>query len=214
MVTLHLHGRLRAFADTLNLKASNTYQVVRLLLLRHPALQPMLASGFFRFGVTQNGVTRLLSTSDLQRDLIGVREVHLVPVACTFHGKVGSAIAIVAGVALLAVGGAAIIGAAGAIAAASTLGAAFTAAGGATVAGFSALKVASIGFSLAAWGASSMMSSQKIDTGTIMDRDERDSALFTSLANRADRGSVVALVYGTTKTGSLVLTQQLRTQEV
>jgi predicted phage tail protein len=204
LVTIVLHGKLKTFSpNSLRINAETAQQVVSFLLRTFKGIRQMLKRGWYRFSLTDDGKSRLLS-EDSRFDVSlpdGVDTIHLVPVEGVYGRKF---IGIIAGVLLIAAG----------------IALTFMTGGIGTLTG---AQLASIGVGLIIGGATTLLGGivalftpiPKI--GDLQQGDntaDRQSTLFTGATNRLGKGVGVPVTYGRFYCGSNVISQSITTEEV
>lgn len=194
MKTFHLHGSLERFGGPYEMQVPTARHGVRLLAVQMPDLMDSMRTG--RFHVVHG---RLDAGMELDEETVAMSlpdgEVHVVPIV---EGQDSGFFNIILGAALV---GIALIP--GAIPAAGLLGQGVLTAGA----------IGGLGVSLALSGAAQLLA----PTPTVQSNEpveRRPSALFNSLLNRTEAGNPVPLAFGKVRTGSVVASVGVATEEV
>lgn len=206
--TIHLHGALGdEFGGPFTLAVATPIEAVNALCRLLPGFQERL---------NEDGVYRVIRGSeqagmDLGQDELDIRlpgEMHLVPVPAGAGGGSNGTVKTIAGVALVALAAYMTFGV-GAAGVGTFFGASSaTAAGvGTSIIGFTA----SMGLSLVMTGVSMMLSPQPRAGNT--GADPNSSYLFYGNMNVVDQGVPVPLVFGRTRTGSIIVSSGLDVDE-
>jgi predicted phage tail protein len=195
LVTIVLHGKLKTFSpNPLQINAETAQQVVSFLLRTFKGMRQILKRGWYRFSLTDDGRSRLLS-EDSRFDVSlpdGVDTIHLVPVEGVYGKKF---IGIIAGVLLVNIGVAMMLFPPTAPFGMSVIGMGV----GATIGGIAQL----------------LTPTPKV--GDLQQGDnpaDRQSTLFTGTTNRLGKGVGVPVAYGRFYCGSNVISQSITTEEV
>jgi predicted phage tail protein len=204
LVSIVLHGKLKTFSpNPLRINAETAQQVVSFLLRTFKGMRQALKRGWYRFSLTSDGKSRLLS-EDSRFDVSlpdGVDTIHLVPVEGVYGRKF---IGIIAGVILIAAGIAMTLATGGLL-------------------GLTGAQAASIGVGLIVGGATSILGgivslfTPTPKVGDLQQGDnpaDRQSTLFTGATNRVAKGVGVPVTYGRFYCGSNVISQSITTEEV
>ena len=200
MRTIVLEGSLgNKYGKEFRLDVNSVGEAVRALSSQIPAFLDDLRQGSFRIS---SGILSV-DEATVNFQLGSAKQIIIRPVVQGAKGGVGKAIV---GIALIAL---AFIAAPVAIGLAST---AFSVGGVAVSWG----TVALFGTSLALSGVAMMMSPIP-KVGNYGDREspaERPSFLFNGPANTAEQGAAIPVVYGTVRTGSVIISTGLSTEDV
>jgi predicted phage tail protein len=194
-VTIVLHGKLKTFSpNPLRINAETAQQVVSFLLRTFKGMRQMLKRGWYRFSLTDDGRSRLLS-EDSRFDVSlpdGVDTIHLVPVEGVYGKKF---IGIIAGVLLITIG----------------------------VVMMFFPPTAPFGMSVIGMGVGALIGgvaqllTPTPKVGDLQQGDnpaDRQSTLFTGTTNRLGKGVGVPVTYGRFYCGSNVISQSITTEEV
>jgi predicted phage tail protein len=204
-IKLILHGKLKKVVghSELLINVDTAQQAVSFLLRSFQGLRQVLRRGMYRFSLTSEGRSDLLS-EDSRFDLAlpsGVDTIHLVPIEGIFAKR---ALGIITGIALIGIG------------------VALTFATGGLL-GISGATLASVGTGLIVSGAVAVVGGViQLFTSTPRSGDlsqgdnpeDRQSTLFTSATNRTAKGLRVPVGYGRLLSGSNVISQSILTEEV
>jgi predicted phage tail protein len=195
LVTIVLHGKLKTLSpNPLRINAETAQQVVSFLLRTFKGMRQMLKRGWYRFSLTDDGKSRLLS-EDSRFDVSlpnGVDTIHLVPVEGVYGKKF---IGIIAGVLLIGIG----------------------------VAMMFFPPTAPFGMSVIGMGVGALIGgvaqllTPTPKVGDLQQGDnpaDRQSTLFTGATNRLGKGVGVPVTYGRFYCGSNVISQSITTEEV
>jgi predicted phage tail protein len=195
LVTIVLHGKLKTLSpNPLRINAETAQQVVSFLLRTFKGMRQMLKRGWYRFSLTDDGRSRLLS-EDSRFDVSlpdGVDTIHLVPVEGVYGKKF---IGIIAGVLLIGIG-------------VAMLFFPVTAPFGMSVIG--------MGVGALVGGVAQLLTPTP-KVGDLQQGDnpaDRQSTLFTGATNRLGKGVGVPVTYGRFYCGSNVISQSITTEEV
>lgn len=180
MRTVHLHGKLRKYAKTIQLDVATAGEAVRALAVNFPEILEDIKAGTWRVvrGDRKNGMN--MGEEDVAMMKLGNADLHFLPaVAGRKSGSSGGILKTILGVALIAVsfGTAPFLGTA-------IMGGAL---GGATWG--SALGM--VGLSLALTGISSMLAPE-----SATENDEKNSFIMNGPTGAVGQGNPVPLVYG------------------
>lgn len=184
MRTVHLYGRLKKYAKSIDLDVATAGEAVRALAVNFPGILDDIKDGSWRIvrGHKDKGMD--LGEEDIAMMKLGNADLHFIPaVAGRKSGRSSGALKAVLGVALIAVsfGTAPFLGTA-------IMGGAL---GGATWG--SALGM--VGLSLALTGISSMLVPESVTQGQGQG-DERNSFIMSGPTGAVGQGNPVPLVYG------------------
>lgn len=219
--TVHLHGSLsEQFGSFFAFDTVDAAETVRALCANFRAFRGALRRGAFRMVIRRpvTGEEIDISREELRVGL-GFSELHIYPV---IHGaKQGSGIAkVIIGVVIIAaafVTAGAALGAAGALAGgAGGFGLGATALGGLGI-GLTWGNVAMIGLSIALAGVSQLLAPQPKDQTGPIGREaaaNRPSASFNGAVNNTEQGHPVPWVYGRMRTGSIVGSGGISTEDI
>jgi predicted phage tail protein len=195
LVSVVLHGKLKTlFPNPLRINAETAQQVVSFLLRTFKGMRQMLKRGWYRFSLTDDGRSRLLS-EDSRFDVSlpdGVDTIHLVPVEGVYSKKF---LGIIAGVLLIGIG-------------VAMLFFPVTAPFGMSVIG--------MGVGALVGGVAQLLTPTP-KVGDLQQGDnpaDRQSTLFTGATNRLGKGVGVPVTYGRFYCGSNVISQSITTEEV
>jgi predicted phage tail protein len=195
LVSVVLHGKLKTLSpNPLRINAETAQQVVSFLLRTFKGMRQMLKRGWYRFSLTSDGRSRLLS-EDSRFDVSlpdGVDTIHLVPVEGVYGKKF---IGIIAGVLLIGIG-------------VAMLFFPVTAPFGMSVIG--------MGVGALVGGVAQLLTPTP-KVGDLQQGDnpaDRQSTLFTGATNRLGKGVGVPVTYGRFYCGSNVISQSITTEEV
>lgn len=179
MRTVHLHGKLRKYAKTIDLEVSTAGEAVRALAVNFPEILADIKDGTWRVvrGDLKTGMD--LGEEEIALMKLGKADLHLMPAVSGRKGSGGGVLKAVLGVALIAVsfGTAPFLGTA-------IMGGAL---GGATWG--SALGM--VGLSLALTGISSMLAPENTS-----EAEEKNSFILSGPTGAVGQGNPVPLVYG------------------
>jgi len=210
-VTLYLHGRLKHFKQVVTVDVATYSQLVGYLCRAFKGMRAMLKAGVFRFALSNERASSLMSSSsNFQGAIPDGAVLHLVPIEGIAAKKAMAIIGLVVGVVMIATGILSIQGA-------MVSGASFGAAAGTTVAfGISAAAFIGAGVSLAMMSATALMAPtmEGGDLGAADEASDRQSKLFTSASNRVAKGVALPVCYGRFLCGSNVISQSIETIEV
>lgn len=218
MKTIYLHGYLKeAFGESYRFDVASPWMAIRALVSQIKGFRDAIRDGRFGIilGTVEDGMQ--LDETELMLKFGKTQELHIVPVVSGAGGKAGGIVKTVIGVALLGFG----------VAGAALAPGAFLAGFGATA--FSAFgasvtygTIAGIGLTLAVGGVTSALT-PRLDVpgsgrpGSYDGRelsDNRPSFLFNGPVNRVEQGGCVPLVYGRVRTGSVVISAGIATEQV
>jgi predicted phage tail protein len=195
LVSVVLHGKLKTLSpNPLRINAETAQQVVSFLLRTFKGMRQMLKRGWYRFSLTDDGRSRLLS-EDSRFDVSlpdGVDTIHLVPVEGVYGKKF---LGIIAGVLLIGIG-------------VAMLFFPVTAPFGMSVIG--------MGVGALVGGVAQLLTPTP-KVGDLQQGDnpaDRQSTLFTGATNRLGKGVGVPVTYGRFYCGSNVISQSITTEEV
>ena len=195
LVSVVLHGKLKTLSpNPLRINAETAQQVVSFLLRTFKGMRQMLKRGWYRFSLTDDGRSRLLS-EDSRFDVSlpdGVDTIHLVPVEGVYGKKF---LGIIAGVLLIGIG-------------VAMLFFPVTAPFGMSVIG--------MGVGALVGGVAQLLTPTP-KVGDLQQGDnpaDRQSTLFTGATNRLSKGVGVPVTYGRFYCGSNVISQSITTEEV
>jgi predicted phage tail protein len=195
LVSVVLHGKLKTLSpNPLRINAETAQQVVSFLLRTFKGMRQMLKRGWYRFSLTNDGRSRLLS-EDSRFDVSlpnGVDTIHLVPVEGVYGKKF---IGIIAGVLLIGIG-------------VAMLFFPVTAPFGMSVIG--------MGVGALVGGVAQLLTPTP-KVGDLQQGDnpaDRQSTLFTGATNRLSKGVGVPVAYGRFHVGTNVISQSITTEEV
>jgi hypothetical protein len=195
LVTIVLHGKLKTFSpNPLRINAETAQQVVSFLLRTFKGMRQMLKRGWYRFSLTDDGRSRLLS-EDSRFDVSlpdGVTTIHLVPVEGVYGKKF---IGIIAGVLLIGIGVAMMFF---------------------PVTAPFGMSVIGMGVGALVGGVAQLLTPTP-KVGDLQQGDnpaDRQSTLFTGATNRLGKGVGVPVTYGRFYCGSNVISQSITTEEV
>lgn len=197
-IAVHLHGRLASFGGPFTLHVDTVGEAVRALCVQLRGLRQAIEAGAFRVirGKWRGGL--VMGPDDLPMRLGNARELHLVPVV-RGRGRGGAKVVL----------GAVLIAAAFVTGGASLAGTAFTFAGASVSFG----QIALFGVSLLLSGVAQMLSPQPKAPKPFEPADRRPSFLFEQPVNVSSQGSVIPLVYGRFRTGSVVVSASLEAED-
>ena len=195
LVSIVLHGKLKTFSPIpLRINAETAQQVVSFLLRTFKGMRQALKRGWYRFSLTDDGRSRLLS-EDSRFDVSlpdGVSTIHLVPVEGVYGKKF---IGIIAGVLLIGIGVAMLFF---------------------PVTAPFAMSVIGMGVGALIGGVAQLLTPTP-KVGDLQQGDnpaDRQSTLFTGATNRLGKGVGVPVTYGRFYCGSNVISQSITTEEV
>ena len=195
LVSVVLHGKLKTFSPVpMRINAETAQQVVSFLLRTFKGMRQAIKRGHYRFSLTSDGHSRLLS-EDSRFDVSlpeGVDTIHLVPVEGVygkkFLGVIAGILLIATGIVLVATGVGGVLGA----------------------------TLINIGIGVTLGGIAQLLTpTPKI--GDLQQGDnpaDRQSTLFTGATNRVGKGVGVPVTYGRFYCGSNVISQSITTEEV
>lgn len=219
MKTIVLHGYLKeAFGESYRFDVPTPAMAVRALTSQVKGIRDAIANGEFGVIMGKRDTGFQLDETELQFKFGQCEELHLVPVVGGAGGKTGGIIKTIIGVALLgiATAGAALAPAAGLLAGYGAT--AFSAFGVAVSWG----TIAGLGVGMAVTGITSALT-PRVDVpnsgrpGSYDSReqaDNRPSFLFNGPVNRVEQGGCVPVVYGKVRTGSIVISAGISTEQI
>ena len=195
---IKLYGELAKFLGqkTFEAEVHNAAQAIRFLVVNFPQLEKHMADRHYKVSVGNWELTK--------EELVypnGDEEIKIIPVVGGAGGRgVGRFIlgAVLIGAAILLPGAAPVLGAGG-----------FTAAAG--TAGFTAV-LGNVGLALAFSGLAQMLT--PVETIPEREQDPRLSFNFSGIQNTSRAGVAVPVIYGTTLTGSIVVSASIENEQV
>lgn len=195
---IKLYGELAKFLGqkTFEAEVHNAAQAIRFLVVNFPQLEKHMADRHYKVSVGNWELTK--------EELVypnGDEEIKIIPVVGGAGGRgVGRFIlgAALIGAAILLPGAAPVLGAGG-----------FTAAAG--TAGFTAV-LGNVGLALAFSGLAQMLT--PVETIPEREQDPRLSFNFSGIQNTSRAGVAVPVIYGTTLTGSIVVSASIENEQV
>jgi predicted phage tail protein len=205
-IAIRLHGDLARFGGPFHLHVDTVGEAVRALCTQLRGLRAAIAAGSFRVIRGPQGSGLVMGEADLPMRLGRARELHVVPVP---HGRGRGAGKIILGAVLIA---AAFVFAPAAAAGAGFLGANL---GATAIAGLGITygNIAMFGVSMLFSGIAQMMSPTPKAPKPFEPADRRPSFLFEQPVNVSSQGSVIPLVYGRFRVGSVVVSASLETED-
>jgi len=210
MSTVYLYGAIAdRFGEVHSFEVTSPAEAIRALGTNFPDFYGTIREGRFRVvrGDLDEGID--LGEEDLTFNL-GSADLHIMPVVAGAGNNAGAA-KIVIGIALIAV---AIYAAPVAAAGAGTFGAnmgatAFTVLGSTVTYG----NIAMLGATMVLGGIAQMMAPAP-KRGSLESAERRPSHIFSGPVNLSEQGNPVPLVYGRVRTGSVVVSAGLETEQI
>ena len=201
---IKLYGQLAKFVGqrTLEAEVNNAAQAVRFLVVNFPGLEKHMAETYYKVSAGNWEI----SEEELHYPT-GSNDIQIIPVVGGAGGNTGR---LILGIALIGV--AVFAPAAGIGLGAAKGGMMFGTTSGAISWGAAAAAAGNFGIYLALSGISGMLT--PVETLPENEQDPRRSFSFSGIQNTSRAGVAVPVIYGTTLTGSIVVSANLENEQV
>ncbi|KAA6208602.1 tail assembly protein [Avibacterium paragallinarum] len=193
MVKVRFYGALKQFGATFELDAETPAECIKALTSQTPKLREFIQQGLFTVRIGREYVDNRYLEKGLFYKLKTGMTVHLTPVLK--GAKKGGIFQAIVGVALI--GAAFMLGPVGFAALSSN----------------AAWLIGGIGASMLLGGVTQMLTKQP-DISNKNETEKKQSTAFSNRANMTAQGRMVPLAYGRILTGSMVISQGVRTVDV
>lgn len=193
MATVRFYGGLKQFGSHFQLDVQDTAEALRALMSQLPKLRAFLQQGLFTVRIGRD----YLDNRYLEKGLyykLKANSVHITPVLK--GAKNGGLVGLIAGVALIA---AAVV--------LSPLAMGVISASSAWITG-------GIGAAFLLGGVAQLLTKPPEMPNVGSEKEKKQSTAFSNLANMTAQGKPMPLAYGRIRTGSLIISQGVETQDV